>query len=230
MIGVARMSRCLSVAMQIVVVTIIAGCTSSIGNGFRVESLLGERTDVVPFGWRSRGVEWAIVFTDTLHAHTAPRCGGVALVDAFNKDRATLLQYFSAERYSGKRVRFSGYVKTHRVSQQAGLWMQVDSATRDAVEYDEMEGREIRGTTDWARYDVVLDVPPDASVITIGIFLEGGGQVWLDTCAFDVVDGSVATTGEFSPGRPPRYVTPRRLDGEPVNPSFDEEPLFDDER
>jgi hypothetical protein len=61
---------------------------------------------------------------------------------------------------------------------------------------DGMRSRPIRGTTDWTRYEIVLDVPRAAPFISFGVSLVGGGHVWFDDFRFDAVDASVPTTEE----------------------------------
>lgn len=106
----------------------------------------------------------------------------------------TLMQSFRAEKYLGKRVRLSGFVKSDGVDRWAGLWMRVDKGS-NAVAFDNMQDRPIKGTGDWRRYEVVLDVPQDATGIAFGILLTGPGTVWLNSTNFEVVESDVPTTG-----------------------------------
>jgi hypothetical protein len=57
-----------------------------------------------------------------------------------------------------------------------------------------MQDRPIVGTLDWTRYEIVLDVAPDTEDIAYGVLLHGGGRVWIDDIAFDVVGSDVPTT------------------------------------
>jgi hypothetical protein len=111
-------------------------------------------------------------------------------VDGFG----TLMQTVQAEQYRGKRMRFSGMVKSDEVVDWAGLWMRVDRG-KDVVAFDNMHNRAIKGTAGWQRYEVVLDVPQDASSISFGVLLTGGGEVWLKSTKFDVVGDDVRVTG-----------------------------------
>ena len=106
----------------------------------------------------------------------------------------TLLQSFAAQQYLGKRVRFSGSVKAEGVQRWAGLWMRVDKE-KDSVAFDNMQGRPITGTSGWRAYTVVLDVPLDATAISLGILLDGTGAVWLSNVSVEVVGTDVPTTG-----------------------------------
>ena len=92
--------------------------------------------------------------------------------------------------YLGKRVRLSGYVKSDKVTNWAGLWFRVDGPNNgpnpSSLAFDNMQERPIKGTTDWTRYEIVLDVPEAAQRLAFGILLAGGGQVWMDDLKFEV--------------------------------------------
>ncbi len=106
----------------------------------------------------------------------------------------TIMQQFSAKSFLGKRVRFSGFVKTEEVDDWCGLWMRIDNALSVVLKLDNMQSRPIVGTTEWNHYACVLDVPQDAAILNIGILLIGKGQVWLDNVSFQEVDLNVPTT------------------------------------
>ena len=98
--------------------------------------------------------------------------------------------------WAGHRLRFSAWVKTESVTGTSGLWMRVDTAQKFGVAFDNMRERPIVGTTDWALYQVVLDIAPDASNVAYGIVLAGDGDVWLDGVSIEHVDATcVPTTG-----------------------------------
>jgi hypothetical protein len=122
----------------------------------------------------------------------------------------TLMQDFRADKYVGKRVRFSAFVKSDGIQSWAGLWMRVDKE-KDSVAFDNMIDRPIKGTTGWQKYDEVLDVPQDATGIFFGVLLDGPGAVWLNSAKFEVVGADVPTTGGKS----------RKLLDEPTNLNFE---------
>lgn len=108
----------------------------------------------------------------------------------------TLMQSFKPDEFVGKRVRMSGYIKTKDVVQGADLWMEVDNVLSDEpASFDNMRDRTVKGTTDWTKYEIVLDVPEDADNISFGAALYGTGQMWFDRISFQIVDDSVLTTG-----------------------------------
>jgi hypothetical protein len=108
----------------------------------------------------------------------------------------TLMQNFTAANYLGKRVRLSAFVKSENLTRWAGLWARVDGpgSPPKALAFDNMQGRPIKGTSAWQRYEVVLDVPDSAKGIAIGILLEGSGAVWINGASFEVVGLSVPVT------------------------------------
>ena len=117
----------------------------------------------------------------------------------------TLMQMASSREYLGKRVRFSAYVKSEKVqSGWAGLWFRIDGAkSGEVLGFDNMQQRPLKGTTDWKRVDIVLDVPQNAAALAYGILLAGDGQVWMDDLKFEVVKPDVPVTGS-GPAGPPR--------------------------
>ena len=49
---------------------------------------------------------------------------------------ATIMQQFNAKNFIGKRVRFSGFVKTLEVDDWCGLWMKIDNALSTILKFD----------------------------------------------------------------------------------------------
>jgi len=124
----------------------------------------------------------------------------------------TLMQTCQADEYRGKRVRMSGYVRAADVADWAGLWLRVDGPRGKALSFDNMEDRAIKGTTDWKRCEIVLDVPEESEQLAFGVLLSGTGQVWMDDLKFEIVGKDVPTTGSGDKG--PKATAPVNLDFE----------------
>jgi hypothetical protein len=156
--------------------------------------------------------------------HSGERSVSFLAIEVSKDDHARLTQRFVADLYRGKRVRFSGYMKTNMVNGWAGLWMRVDTATKVGWAFDDMEDHEVSGTTEWTQYQVVLDVPEDAAAIYLGAHLYGRGQVWVDDCTFEVVGDDVAATdgSRLRGGRDRTFSIPPFLEDEPVNLDFED--------
>jgi hypothetical protein len=118
------------------------------------------------------------------------------IIDGFG----TLMQNCLPGNYLGKRIRMSGWIKTKDVSEWSGLWLRIDTKTPiKAVVFDNMhDGKKdmsIKGTTDWKKYEIILDVPDNASNLAYGALLVGTGQIWFDNLNFEIVSPDIQTTG-----------------------------------
>lgn len=107
---------------------------------------------------------------------------------------ATMMQQFKAENYLGKRMKLSGFLKSKGVDGFCGLWMRVDNALQDVLQFDNMGDRPIVNDTEWNHYYIVLDVPENSAIISFGVLLSGRGQVWIDELEFEEVSIDTPTT------------------------------------
>ncbi len=107
----------------------------------------------------------------------------------------TLMQNATPDKYAGKRVRMSGYVKSENVEEWAGLWFRVDGAQKGSLAFDNMYDRHIKGTTPWTKYEIVLDVPESATNLAYGALMGGTGTIWFDDIRFEIVE-NVPVTGK----------------------------------
>lgn len=124
-------------------------------------------------------------------------CATIRSLDKKIKGFGTLMQSCGPGKYLGKRVRMTGYVKSSQVKNWAGIWFRVDKEYR-SVSFDNMYKRPIKGDMEWKKYEIVLDVPSDATGLAYGVLLDGTGQVWFDDITFEIVDHSVPSTAEVS--------------------------------
>lgn len=107
------------------------------------------------------------------------------------KGFGTIQQQFNAKDYAGKRLKMSAYIKTQNVKLGTAFWINIanDSFT---VAFDNMSqgktDRTIYGTNEWAKHDIIIDVPINAEIINFGVFLDGVGKIWIDNFTFSIVD------------------------------------------
>ena len=122
----------------------------------------------------------------------------VATIKSINKKIdgfGTLMQQSKPGKYLGKRIKMTGFVKSENVAKWAGLWLRVDQkGSNTPLAFDNMGSRPIKGTTAWTKYEIVLNVPENASLIVYGALLDGEGQIWFDNISFEIVDGVVPAT------------------------------------
>jgi hypothetical protein len=167
-------------------------------------TVFGQTTDKkpepasVPMGWKARGLtpqDYEMFADSTVHYGGKASATLKAKESATKKSWGTLLQGIWPDEYRGKRVRLSGYLKSVDAG-WAAFWMRIDSATFNTVPlaFDNMDDRRVKGTTDWKKYELVLDVPSEASLIAFGVMLGGKGQIWVDDLQLEVVGHDVAST------------------------------------
>ncbi len=195
--------RVRAVASLFAIPGIVAGCLAG--------DVIAADPSVPRGALRTRGTlaPWTLSGTNVLQAfetgidHGLPRSGTAAAyltaTPAYYSvaDAASISQSVSAVPFRGQRVRWSAWVRTTAVEGNgAGLWMRVDGPG-GPLAFDNMSPRAIRGTTDWTRHSVVLDVSPNAANLHIGVLLNGPGDVLIDDGWFEVVDKSVPVTDLF---------------------------------
>lgn len=115
---------------------------------------------------------------------------------------------FPVEAARGKKVTFSGWIRTEALEGYAGLWWRADGPEGVGA-FDNMGGRGPSGTSDWTRYEIVLDIPADTRNINFGLLMPGDGAAWFD-------DLEVRLDGEV-------YADPKRFSfdfEEPATPGF----------
>jgi len=103
--------------------------------------------------------------------------------------------------YAGKRVRFSGELRAAGVHGWSGLYLldgsdELSGAVRSAG-YGEKPlpmGTVVPADGGWHAASVVLDVPADATLLSMGLGLVGEGQVWARNLRFEIVGPEVAPT------------------------------------
>jgi hypothetical protein len=103
----------------------------------------------------------------------------------------TLIQTIDADDYLGERLRMTAYVKTENVrGDGVGMWMRIDGKDRSSkgMSFYNMCDKPITGTTDWKKYEIILDVPKKSEGIFYGLMLHGTGQAWLQDVKFEIVD------------------------------------------
>jgi hypothetical protein len=159
----------------------------------------------VPKGWWKNGsnVGGYDVGIDSTQPYKKPVSVYVKSLDpkASEGKFGGMMQMCRAESFRGKRLKFTGYVKTLDVAGTANLWFRVD-AENGVLAFDNMQDRPIKGTTDWKEYSVVLDVPETATALAYGIFVSGAGTAWLNDVQLIEVGSGVKSTATKLPDAP----------------------------
>jgi Peptidase family S41 len=89
--------------------------------------------------------------------------------------------------FTGTQLELRGFLRTEDVSKYAGLWMREDT-DGGSVAFDNMEGRQLKGTTGWTEYSIVLPLNREAKRLFFGVLASGTGRAWADDLRL-LVDG-----------------------------------------
>jgi len=157
---------------------------------------LASHAAAAPGGWLLAGSKPAAydTGTDKKVKHGGQASGFLRSKEPNVDGFGTLMQTIAPTKYASKRVRLSAAVKADKIVDWAGLWMRVDGQSSKPLAFDNMENRAIRGSADWKSYQVVLDVPKEATAVAFGVLLHGAGTLWIDDVKLETVSASVPLT------------------------------------
>jgi len=93
--------------------------------------------------------------------------------------------------FAGARLELRGFLRTEDISGFAGLWMREDGDAT-ALEFDNMQRREIKGTTGWTEYSITLPLNKEAKRLVFGVLASGTGRAWADDLRLLVDDNLLA--------------------------------------
>jgi erythromycin esterase-like protein len=174
-------------------------------NARRAEAGIAERLQFTGFDMQMQKVALEVV-REFLAAHDAEYLGrargAIALLDDYSPwgrpdAFGCATGRFPVDEGRGRKVIFSGWIKTQAIADGwAGLWWRVDGPT---PQFDNMQGRGLRGTTDWTAHSVEIDIPADAEAIYFGLLASGSGRAWFDSLSI-TLDGQPWTAPEFDLG------------------------------
>ncbi|MGZ3753043.1 MAG: hypothetical protein ACXVAU_17295 [Mucilaginibacter sp.] len=173
-------------------VCLVGSCNFSHHQGHKLSRV------VLPNGFRGNTEPGKYkIYWDSAAGMTGNGVGAIRSIQSSDNDFATILNFFLARNYLNKRVRYTAYVKSKDVTGWAGLWMRVDPENpgqNGGLAFDNMQERPIKGTNDWTKYSIVLDVPNAASEVYYGVLLSNNGKIWVDSTSIQVVGDSVPVT------------------------------------
>lgn len=175
-------------------------------------------TTTAPAGWAKNGSKPGayVVGVDRLESFRGMPSAYVKSVVPGVDGFGGMMQTTSAEDLLGKRVRLSGWIKTEEANDGGGhLWLRVDGKQSGTpLQFDNMDNRAVKGTTDWQPYSIVLDVPPESSALAYGFFVQGTGKMWVSGAKMEAVESDIPSTNTI-------VNRTRSLPRTPVNLTFD---------
>jgi hypothetical protein len=90
--------------------------------------------------------------------------------------------------YTGKEIELRGFLKLKEVSDGfGGLFLRIDG-DGGVLQFDNMQSRNVSGSSDWTEYSIKLPLPEEAVTIFVGALLTGKGKLWVDDLQI-LIDG-----------------------------------------
>lgn len=143
-----------------------------------------EHVNGAPFGWGGGPPEAITVDND--RPHRGRWSARINLTTAASQPFATITRSMPVN-FSGKSIELRGFIRTQDVTGFAGLWLRQDGDTQ-GLHFDNMQSRQLKGTTDWTEYAVTLPLHPEAKMVVFGFLVSGAGKGWVDDLQL-LVDG-----------------------------------------
>ena len=155
-----------------------------------------------PSGW------WAGITTDSYdcgidkeNSFDGTKSAFLTSIDEEIDEFASLGQACDAAPFRGKKIKMTGYAKSEKIEGEGGFWLRIDGEKKDdgkrteVLGFDNMQDRPIKGTTDWTKYEIEMEVPDESATLVYGAILSGKGKIWIDNISFqEVTDkGSIDT-------------------------------------
>ena len=151
---------------------------------------------ILPDGFMGRSQKGAyIVYSDSVEKHNGHNVSTIKAVNPVSF--ATILNNLTPQKCIGQRIKYTAWVRCKDVANWAGLWLRIDPSDprhNPNLGFDNMHNRPIKGTADWTKYEIVMDVPEGAANVVYGALLDGGGQIWIDSIEVKIVDKLTPTT------------------------------------
>ena len=178
----------------------------------------------IPTGWYKTGIkpDSYEMRIDKGTGQDGKNAATIKNTEEVNESFGALMQMSSPEKYKGKQIKMTGYLRTENVEGYSGLWLRIDQT--GLVQYrslEDLSNSHVSGTTEWKKYEIILGVPSNATRITYGGMLSGTGQIWFDNISFELVDNSDNPKEPVNSNRSDVYNKTETVTVEPVNLDFE---------
>ena len=137
-----------------------------------------------PLGWG--GGPPGTTFADDKIVHSGKWAARIERDAASTQQFSTITVVLPID-FTGSKIEFRGFLKSEDVSDFFALWMREDGDS-GPVAFESMQGRQIKGTHDWAEYFISVPLNKDAKQLVFGVLGAGTGKTWADDLQM-LVDG-----------------------------------------
>ncbi|MCJ7448351.1 MAG: S41 family peptidase [Bacteroidales bacterium] len=149
--------------------------TTDFNFGFENTSI----TQKLPDKWFQWGSNY-LISIDTSIKHSGENSIIIQPSEGRTANSFGCVAYSIPAQYEGKEIELRAFMKLLDVSEgPIGLMLRIDGSS-GSLQFDNMQRKNIMGTSDWTLYSVKLPYPQRAKTIYIGAILSGKGQLWVD--------------------------------------------------
>jgi erythromycin esterase len=180
-----------SIFLRLIVVlsflSLLTSCSRTTSHSQFLNLDFEESTNGQASGWYQGGKGYT-VSVDTLVSYSGNK--GLRIKQVFVGQFGVARSSFPIDDAKGKHLRYTGFIKTENITSGfASLWWRVDGSA-GILNFDNMDGRGAKGTTDWTKYTIELDIDKNANSINFGVGLAGNGTAWFDKLKIEL-DGEI---------------------------------------
>lgn len=141
--------------------------------------------------WGGRNSAFNISIDNQVSQHGKKSARIEKVKPEYSESVCNLMQRTVERKFSGKRIRVTGYIKSQELTDSAFLWVRVT----DLVKKVNSEAGSMLsiGSGDWKKVEMIFDVP-EKSEIFYGFWVKGMGKTWIDNVSLDIVNSSIPKT------------------------------------
>lgn len=153
-------------------------------DAIKLLSFEGEHTGGLPRGWS--GGPAGTFAIDAKVVHRGKWSVRLERNSASQRRASTITKSIPID-FTGQQLELRGFLRTENVTGYVGLWMREDG-DQPMLAVDDMRRQELKGTTGWNEYSIVLPLHEEARQLVFGVALTGTGEAWADDLQL-LVDG-----------------------------------------
>jgi len=129
----------------------------------------------------------ATLSVDSTVVHTGSLAARIQR-DAISDGAFSALSFRLPANRKGDFIELRGWLKSEDVDEWFGLWLRLDG-NAGVIALDNMQSRELRGTTEWTEYRTKIYLAPETRTFVCGALMAGSGTLWVDDLSL-WIDGS----------------------------------------
>jgi len=191
------MSKTVCTLLLVLLTSCISGQNSNTTSKFNLDLERSASSGALPDGWFIWGSDFKLT-VDTIVKHSGRQSVRIEPTGTYKSGTFGCLATSFPAVYKGSQIELRAWMKLENVSGgPVGLLLRIDGQS-GILQFDNMQNKNITGTSDWALYSVKLPNHPAAVRINIGGMLSGSGKLWVDD--FEVlIDGVPVEKAEKVP-------------------------------